>query len=184
MNCQSRQIQTRCSTPSVDSALWMKLYSLPWQADKMVVIPCYDHITWSSTCSSLHTTLFSPLVPYTHNCHSSMHCTSCNVTVWQSCFPETNHCALFECTHLLILRPFASMRHACTSFHVSTCLEALHWLNKALTLTLLVTRDMSLLDLGVCHLSGNVINYWWYTGLHISQVWSCSDRSIWVLHFS
>ena len=48
-------------------------------------------------------------------------------------------------------------------------------------LTLLVTQEMSLLGLCVCHLSGNVINY---TGLHISQVWSRSNHSVWVVHLS
>ena len=50
-------------------------------AEKMVVITCCGHITWSRTCSSLQMTLFSPLVPYMHNCHSSMPCTCHNVKV-------------------------------------------------------------------------------------------------------
>ena len=151
-------------------------------ADKMAVIPCCGHIMWSSICSSL---LFSPLIPYMHNCHSSMPCTSCNVKVWQTCFLETNHSTPFESTHLLILCPFASRRHTCTSFHVSTLFGISALTEQGITLTLLVvTQEMSLLGLCVCHLSGNVINYWWYTGLHIFQVWSRSDHSLWVLHFS
>ena len=149
-------------------------------ADNMAVIPYCGYITWSSTCSSLHTTLFSPLVPYTHNCRSSMPCTSRNVTVRQTCFPETNHSAAFECTHLLILHPLALTRHTCTSFHVSTLFGS-SALNQGISLTLLVKQEMSLLDL--CLLSGNVINYWWYTGLHVSQVWSHSDHSVWVALF-
>ena len=128
-------------------------------------------------CSSLSTTLFYPLVPYTHNRRSSKPCTSRNVTVWQTCFPETNHSAPFECTHLLILRPFAS-RHTCTSFHVSTLFGSSALTEQGITLTLLVTQEMSLLGLCIRHLSGNVITYWWYTGLYISQVWSCSDHSV------
>ena len=150
--------------------------------DKMAVIPCYGHITWSSTCSSLGTTLFSPLVPYMHNCRSSMPCMSCNVTVWQTSFLETKHSDLFECTHLLILHPFGLTRHTYTSFHVSTLFGSSALTKQGITLTLLVTQEMSLLGLCVRHLSGNVINYWWYTGLQISQVWSGSDHSVWVLH--
>ena len=90
----------------------------------------------------------------------------------------------FECTHLLILRPFASTRHIYTSFHIPTLFGSSSLSEQGITLTLLVTQEMSLLDLCVRHLSGNVINCWWYTGLHTSQVWSHLDHSVWVLHFS
>ena len=126
---------------------------------KMAVIPCCGHITWSSTCSSLRTSLFSPLVPYIYNSHSSMPYTSRNVTVWQTCFPETNHSAPFECNHVLILHPFTSTRHTCTSFHVSTLFGSSVLAEQGLTLILLVTREPSLLGLCVRHLSRNVINY-------------------------
>ena len=76
----------------------------------------------------------------------------------------------FECTHLLILSPFVSTRHTCTSFHVSNLFGSSALTEQGITLTLLVTQEMSLLGICVRHLSGNVINYWWYTGLHISQV--------------
>ena len=151
----------------------------------MVVIPCCGHIMWSSTCSSLCTTLFSPQVPYTHNSIAA-----CPVRAAmsqydrQTCFPDTNHSAPFKCTRLLKLHPFASTRHTCTGFHVSTLFGSSVLTEKGITLILLVTQEMSLLGLCVSHLSGNVINYWWYTGLHMSQVWSCSDHSRWVLHFS
>ena len=84
----------------------------------------------------------------------------------------------------LILLPFASMRHTCTSFHVLTSFGSSTLTEQGITLTLLVRQEMSLLGLFVSHLSGNVINYWWYTGLYISQVWSHLDHSVWVLHFS
>ena len=71
---------------------------------------------------------------------------------------------------MLILRLFMSTRHTCTSFHVSTLFGSSALTEQGITLTLLVTQEMSLLGLCVCHLSGNVINYWWYTGLHISQI--------------
>ena len=116
--------------------------------------------------------------------HSSKPCMSSNVMIWYTCFPETNHSAPFECTHLLILRPFASMKHICTSSHVSTLFGSSARTEQGITLTLLVTLEMSLLGLYICHLSGNVFNYWWYTGLHISQVWSRSNHSVWVLHFN
>ena len=148
----------------------------------MEVILCCGHITWSSTCSSL--TLFSPLVPYMQNCPSTLPCMSRNVTVSQTCFPETNHSDPFECTHLLILHPFTSTRHTCTSLHVSTLFGSSALTEQGITLTLLVSQEMSLLGLCVCHMSGNLINYLWYIGLHISQVWSRLDHSIWVLHFS
>ena len=115
------------------------------------------HISWSSTCSSLRTTLFSPLIAYTHNCRNSMPCTSRNVTVGQTCFPETNHSASFECTHMPILRPFTSTRHTCNSFHFSTLCGSSALTEQGITLTLLVTPEMSLLGLCVRHLSGNVI---------------------------
>ena len=86
--------------------------------------------------------------------------------------------------HLLILRPFALTRHTCTSFHVSTLFGSSALTEQGITLTLLVTQEMSLWGLCVCQLSGYVIDYWWYTGLNISQVWSRSDHSVWVLHFS
>ena len=126
-NYWCRQVQTRCNTPTSTQHCGWSSTVRHGHADKMAVIPCCGHITWSSTCSSLRTTIFSLLVPYTHNSRSSMPCTSRNVTVWQTCFPEANHSAPFQCTHLLILRPFASTRHTCTSFHVST----LHWLSKS-----------------------------------------------------
>ena len=126
--------------------------------DKVVVIACCGHIKWSSTCYSLRTTLFSPLVPYTHNCRSSMPCTSHNVMVWQTSFLETNYSASFECTHLLILRPFASTRHTCTSFHVSTLFGSSELSEQCITLTMLMTHEMSLLGLCVSHLSEIVRN--------------------------
>ena len=55
---------------------------------------------------------------------------------------------------------------------------------QGITLAVLVTQYTSLLGLCVRHLSGNVINYWWYTGLYIYQVWSHSDHPLWVLQFS
>ena len=161
-NCWSRQVQTRCSTPTSTQHCGWSCTVHHGHVDKMAVIPCCGHITWSSTCSSLLSILFSPLVPYTHNCYSSMSCANSNVMVWQTCSPETNHSAAFECTHLLILHPLALTRHTCTSFHVSTLFGS-SALNQGISLTLLVKQEMSLLDL--CLLSGNVINYWWYTGL-------------------
>ena len=65
-----------------------------------------------------------------------------------------------------------------TNFHVSTLFGSSVLTEQRITLTLLVTQEMSLLGLYVRHLSGNVITYWWYTGLYISQVWSCSDHSV------
>ena len=182
-NCWSRQVQTCCSTPTSTQHCGWSCTVHHGHTNKMVVILCCGHIAWFSTCSSLCMTLFSPLFPYTHNCRSSMPCTSRNITLWQTCFPENNHSAPFECTHLLILRPFASTRYTCTSFHVSTLFGNSALTEQGITLTLLVTQEMSLLGLCVGHLSGNVINYW-YTNLHISQVWSRSDHSVWVLHFS
>ena len=106
-----RQVQTRCSTPtSTQHCKWSCMVH-HGHADKMAVIP-----------------LFSLLVPYTHNCHSSMSCTCHNVTVWQTCLLETNHSAPFEWTHLLILRWWGIPALA-SMFQL--CLEALHWLNKA-----------------------------------------------------
>ena len=173
-----------CSTPTSTQYCGWSFTVRHGHTENMAVIPCCGHITWNSTCSSLRTTLFSPLVSYTHNCHSSMPCTSRNATIWQTCFPETNHAATFECTHLLILRPFASTSHTCTSFHVSTLVGSSALTDQGITLTVLVTQEMSLLGLCVRHLSGNVINYWWCTGVQISQVWSRSDHSVWALHFS
>ena len=113
-------------------------------ADKMAVIPFCGHITWSSTCLSLRTTLFSPLVPYMHNCRSSMPCRSLNATAWQTCFPETNHSAPFECTRLLILRPLASTRHTCTSFHILTLLGSSALTEQGITLDIAGdTRDVT-----------------------------------------
>ena len=40
-------------------------------------------ITWYSIHSSIRTTLFYPLVSQTHRCG--------NVTIWETCFPKTNH---------------------------------------------------------------------------------------------
>ena len=131
----------------VDSTLWWSCTVRHDHADKMAVISCCGHIMWSSTCSSLRMTLFSPLVPHTHKCRSSMPCTSRNVTVWQTCFPETNHSFPFECTHLLIFRPFASTRHTCTSFHVSTLFGSSALTEQGITLTLLVSQEMSLYGL-------------------------------------
>ena len=128
-------------------------------------------------------TLFSPLVPFPHYCRSSKPCTCRNVTVWHL-LPGDQPFAPFENTHLLILCLFTSTRHTCTCFHVSTLVGSSALTEQGITPTLLVTQEMSLLGLCVCHLSGNVINYWWYTGLHISQVWNRSDHSVWVLHFS
>ena len=157
-NCWSRQVQTRCSTPTSTQHCGWSYTVHHGHADKMAVIPCCGHITWSSTCSSLQMIIFSPLFPYMHNCRSSMPCMSCNVTVWQTCFPETNHSVPFECTHLLILCPFTSTRRTCTSFHVSTLFGSSALTEQDITLTLLVTKQMSLLGLCVCHLSGNVID--------------------------
>ena len=157
---------------NVDSILWMKLYGpsrLCGQDGGRPVLWSYSVVQYLLV--SADDPLLS-LVPYTHNCCSNIPCTSLNVTVWQTYFPETNHSALFEYTHLLILRLFASTTHTCTSFHFSTSFGSSPLTEQGITLTLLVTQKMSLLGLRVRHLSGNVINYWWYTGLHISQVWS------------
>ena len=165
----------------VDSTLWMKLYgpSRACRQDGGHPVLWSHYVAQYCTCSSLRTTLLSTLVPYAHNCRSSMPCTSRNVRVRQTCFPETNHSAPFECTHLLIFRPFASTRHTCTSFHVSTLFGSSALTEQDITLILLVAQEISLLGLYVRHLSGNIINYyWWYTGLHISQVWSRSDHSV------
>ena len=168
----------------VDSTLWMKLYGPSQPCGQDGGHPMlWSHYVVQYLLVSAYNPLL-PLVPYMHNCHSSIPCTSRNVTLWQTCFPETNHSALFKCTHLLILHPFASMRHTCTSFHVSTLFGSAALTEQGRTLTLLVTQEMPLLGLCVCSLSVNVINYWWYTGLHISQVWSRSEHSVWVLHFS
>ena len=54
---------------------------------------------------------------HTHYSCSSMPCTSQNAMVLQTYFPETNHFALFELTHVLTLCPFTLMRHTYISFH-------------------------------------------------------------------
>ena len=171
-----QQVQSHCSTPTSSQHCGWSCTVHQGHAGKMAVVLCCGHITWSSTCSSLCMTLFSPLVPYTPNCCSSIPCTCRNVMVWQTCFLETNHSAPFEWTHLLVLHPFASTRHTCTSFHVSNLFGSSALTEQGITLTLLVTQEMSLLG----QLSGNVIIYWWYTGLHISQAWSRSEHSVWV----
>ena len=74
---------------------------------------------------------------------SDMPCTSHNVTVWQTCLPETNHSAPFVCTHLLIFRPFTSTRHTCTGFHVSPLFGSSALTEQGITLTLLVTQEIS-----------------------------------------
>ena len=81
---------------------------------------------------------------------------------------RTTFFAPFECTHLLILRPFSSARHTCTSFHVSTLFGSSSLTEQGITLALLLIEEMSLLGLCLRHLSENVINYWWYTGCSIN----------------
>ena len=44
---------------------------------------------------------------------------------------------------LLILRPFASMRHSCTSFHISTLFGSSALTEEGITLTLLMTRHVT-----------------------------------------
>ena len=51
-------------------------------------------------------------------------------------------------------------------------------------LTLLVKQEMALFGLCVCHLSGNIISYWWHIDLHPSRDWICLGHTFWVLHFS
>ena len=94
---------------------------------------------------------------------SSLHWFHTRITVVATCpvraaMSRYKKPAPFECTHLLILRPFASTRHTCTSFHVSTLFGNSALTEQGITLTLLVTQEMSLLGLCVRHLSGNVIN--------------------------
>ena len=162
-----RQVQTRCSTPT-----WLNTVN---EAVRSITAM---QTRWRSSPSSLcwfHTRITA--------------IAACPVRAamsrnGKSASRRTTFFAPFECTHLLILRPFSSARHTCTSFHVSTLFGSSALTEQGITLTLLVIQETSLLGLCVCHLSENVINYWWYTGLHISQVWSNSDHSAWVLHFS
>ena len=159
-NCWNRQVQIRCSTPTSTQHCGWNCTVSHGHADKMasshaVVTLCGPVparlCIWPSSLDWFHTA---------HNCISSMPCMSNNVMVWQTCFPETNHSAPIECTHLLILRPFPSTSHTCTSFHVSNLFGSCTQTEQGITLTLLVTHEMSLLGLCVRHLSGNVISYW------------------------
>ena len=65
--------------------------------------------------------------------------------------------------HSLADIALASTRHTRTSFYLST-------LFGSSVLTELVTQEMSLLGVCVRHLSGNVINYWWYTTVYEEQL--------------
>ena len=62
--------------------------------------------------------LFYPVVPHTDHCHSSIHCMSQNVMVWQTCFLMTKHSALFELPHVPILRPSTPTSRNYISFNV------------------------------------------------------------------
>ena len=72
----------------------------------------------------------------------------------------------------ILTRSNASTRHTCTSFQFSTLFGSCALTEQGITLTFLVTQEMSLLGLCVRYLSGIVVNYFWYTGLHIFQVWA------------
>ena len=54
--------------------------------------------------------------------------------------------------HLLILCPFVSTRHICTTFHVWTLFGSSALTEQGITLTLLVTQEISLLGLCLRHL--------------------------------
>ena len=115
-NCWSRQVQTHCSTPMpIQHCGWSCTvqYGLSWPCRQDGGHPVlWSHYVVQYLLVSAYDPLLSTgsLVPYTHNCRSSMPCTSRNVKVWQTCFQETNHSAPFECNHLLILHAFASTR--------------------------------------------------------------------------
>ena len=94
---------------------------------------------WQSSRSSIHTTPFYTLVPYTHHCHCSVPRTNRNVMASQTYSP-------FELIHLLILRPSTSTRHVCISFHVSIFFGNSTLSEECITVTLLVTQDTSLLE--------------------------------------
>ena len=116
--------------------------------NRMVVILSSSHIPWYSTCIDVIT-----VCPVQAKLMSG-----CDTPTSQR---PTNHSVLFELTHMLIIRSSMSTRHICTNFHVSISFGSSALTEQAITLTLLVTQEISLLGLCVCHLSGNVINYWW-----------------------
>ena len=140
--------------------------------NKMAVILCCGHIMWYSIQSFLHMTLFYPLVPYTYHCHSSM---PCNGMSWydKPASGDEPFCSLNSLWYSM------STKHTCISFHVFTSFGSSALSEQGITLSLLVTQEMLLLDLCVCHFSGNVINY-----LQISRIWIHSGQFFLMLHFS
>ena len=126
---------------NVTSTLWMKLYgpSRPCEQDGGHPM-LWSHYLVQYLLVSAYDPLLSTGSIHTHNCSSSMPCTSRNVMVCLTCFPDPNHSAPFECTHLLISRPFASTRYTCTSFQVSTLFGSSALTEQGITLTLLVTQ--------------------------------------------
>ena len=118
----TKKFPTRCSTQASSQNCGRNCTSSQDHANKIAVISCCGHIISYSTRLYLRTAFFYPLIPRTQHCHSSMPCISRNLMVWKICFPETNHSAPFELTHLLILSPSTWTRHTCIRFHVSTSL--------------------------------------------------------------
>ena len=118
-------------------------------------------------CSNMRKNLFY-MVTNTYHCRSSMSFANLNLMVWQTCFLVTNHYASFELTQVLIFC-FSTPTWHYIRFHVSTLLGSYAHAEQGISLALLVIQEASLLDLWVCHLSGNVIIYWWYTDLHLIQ---------------
>ena len=106
---------TPLQNSKVDSTTWMKLCDPSGPCGQDGGHP----VLWSNYVVQYEfVSAYDPLLSssYTRNCPNSMLCTSRNVTVWQSYLQKTNHSVPFECNHLLILLPFASKRHTCTSF--------------------------------------------------------------------
>ena len=155
--------------------LWTKLCGPSWHANKMkssciMVTLCGTVRTrFCVKPSSIH--WFHTRINVVAACHIRVE----DVTVWQTCFPETNYSARFERTHGLILHPSSSTRHTCVSFYVYISFGGSELTEQCITMTLLETQETSLC---IRYFSGNVINYWCYIDLNISRLWIRSGHFI------
>ena len=149
----------------------------------MAVIPCCGHNRWYSNHSSSHTTIFYLLIENIYHCRSRMLCTIRNVTIWHTCFLETNQSSPFDvlCWYYVLLHRRGISALALT---FSRRLEALQWLTRPNNDLVSDTRDVAVGPM--------CTKYLWKCKQLLVAHWSRIDHLnldslchyFWVLYFS